>query len=85
MGVSVNDQHSFVARVESKNLSSEEVNLDSFGAKLVFTWSMGCIQGNILSSYNVTLPPPSFKELMIYIDGSSCLLCSQVQLDLQYR
>jgi len=44
---------------------------ETFGAKLVFTWNAGCIQGNILSSYEVPLAPPSFQELMISLDAKS--------------
>ena len=69
MRIAVNDRYSFVASIECGVLPHEDINIsESFGAKLVFTWNIACIQGSILSSYDIPLAPSSFHDLMIMID-----------------
>jgi hypothetical protein len=43
---------------------------DAFGASLVFSWGIDCIQGKILSSYRLPLKPPNFQDMLVSVQGS---------------
>eukprot|EP01119_Soliformovum_irregulare_P017645 TRINITY_DN5270_c0_g1_i1.p1 TRINITY_DN5270_c0_g1~~TRINITY_DN5270_c0_g1_i1.p1 ORF type:complete len:970 (+),score=267.96 TRINITY_DN5270_c0_g1_i1:27-2912(+) len=47
------------------------IKLENFGCKVVLIWKVGCIQGNIMSSFTINLPEPHFEELVLSIDPSS--------------
>jgi len=76
--LAVTDEHSFVVLIEpiiptSQPETVKEFPLlsDSFSSQLVFSWTMRCIQGRILSSYKVDLHPPNFQDMMVAMQVQS--------------